>query len=500
VIAISNPVPENSGAVRVWSPQQNAIFAAIEDESKRHLVVEALAGTGKTSTVVEAVRHTCDGDTVAVFAFNKSIADELKRRSWPDGVHISTFHSFGLRAVTSAYGSREVDARACGNRLKASGGFMPFDVRRTIEKLVSFAKATLAKQDVGSLIDLLDTAEIDVPKSTTRQAVAVKARAILEATAADELGPIDYDDMVWLPVVQGLTVKQHDWVFVDETQDLNACQLALARMACKPEGRIVAVGDRRQAIYGFRGADREAIPRMIRELDAEVLPLSVTYRCPIAVVEEANHYVPALEAAPGASTGLVTCATEHACFECVKPGDFVISRVNAPLVSLCFRLLAAGRKARIQGRDIGQGLATWIKDRRARDVPELVQAIRGWERAEIARLAAEEKDTLSVTDKAACLIALCEGESRVAGVLLKVETLFADNGPGVVLTSTHRAKGLEADRVWLLWDTYRDNTEEERNLCYVAITRSKGELIYVTTDSISIDEIGDRQRPEGFTQ
>lgn len=473
-------------AARVWSPQQQAIFAFIENDSKRHGVVEALAGTGKTTTIVEAVRHTCDGDSVAVFAFNKSIATELQSRQWPEGCSISTFHSFGLRVVTSAMGRREPEPRACSDRVKALGIFMPFDVRRTVERLVSFAKATLApwsrpdEKTHRHLEDLLDTAEIDVPKSTTPRTVAIHTRRVLEATFQDDHGPIDFDDMIWLPVVRGLSCPTHDWVFVDETQDLNACQLELARMACKPEGRIVAVGDRRQAIYGFRGADRQAIPRMIRELDAEVLPLSVTYRCPVDVVQQANRYVPALQAAPGAPQGVVGAATEDMCFDRVRPGDFVISRTNAPLVSMCFRLLASGRKARIQGRDIGQGLATWIKDRRAGSVVELVQAIRKWKSAEVLRLSAAEKDTTAAIDKADCLEALCEGASSVAEVLAKVERLFADNGPGVVLTSTHRAKGLEAERVWVLWDTFRETTEEERNLCYVAITRSKGELIYVS--------------------
>jgi superfamily I DNA/RNA helicase len=134
---------ETTPAARVWSPQQQEIFAFIEDETKRHGVVEALAGTGKTTTIVEAVRHTCDGDSVAVFAFNKSIATELQSRKWPDGVEISTFHSFGLRVISSAHGRREVDARACSNRVKSVID-TTYDVRRAIEKLVSFAKGTLA--------------------------------------------------------------------------------------------------------------------------------------------------------------------------------------------------------------------------------------------------------------------------------------------------------------------------------------------------------------------
>ena len=64
----------------------------------------------------------------------------------------------------------------------------------------------------------------------------------------------------------------------------------------------------------------------------------------------------------------------------------------------------------------------------------------------------------------------------------RVRQLFQDDGPGsrICLSTTHRAKGLEAPRVWMLAETYRGGTTEEDNLRYVAITRAQQELIYVT--------------------
>jgi DNA helicase-2/ATP-dependent DNA helicase PcrA len=160
------------------------------------------------------------------------------------------------------------------------------------------------------------------------------------------------------------------------------------------------------------------------------------------------------------------------------------------LISLCFRWLAAGRPASIKGRDIGQGLIAWVKGTRATTIRELERAVTDWHKAEAERLIAKERDTTSVDDKADCLEALISGCVNVEAVIAKIERLFSegDDRKAILLTSTHRAKGLEADRVWLLRDTYcqRAGTGEE-NLLYVAITRSKRELIYVRKDGYEID-------------
>src|SRR5690606_4552665 len=248
--------------------------------------------------------------------------------------------------------------------------------------------------------------------------------------------------------VQDLPVPQYDWVFVDETQDLSPAQLELVIRAAGERGRIVAVGDRRQSIYGFRGADRDAIPRIIERLSADVLPLNVTYRCPRLVVREARKLVPTIEHAPGAPEGIVRTATLAHLEANAQPGDFVVSRANAPLVSLCFRWLAAGRRAQIKGRDIGQGLIAWVRATQATTIPQLVTCLQQWYSAELRRLTALERDTQAVTDRAQCLEALIEGCERVDDVIAKIERLFGEGDTlGITLSSTHRAKGLEADRV-----------------------------------------------------
>jgi superfamily I DNA/RNA helicase len=479
---------------RVWSPMQQAIFAAIENPAGGNLVIEALAGTGKSTTIEECVKRTTEGESVLVCAFNASIAAALKPRMPPD-VHVSTIHSFGFRALSEASPNRlEVNKFLTADMAQQVLGrdYGTREARAAVCKLVSIAKGqafTWRRLDPLRTLDRwADAYGIEFPRSWDRMRLCSVALQILRACQEQPGSQCDFDDMIWLPVVRDLEIPRFDWVFVDETQDLNPAQLEIVKRAGEG-GRITAVGDRRQAIYGFRGADREAIPRMIKELGATTLPLSVTYRCPKLVVAEANELVPELEAAPSAPEGIVRTCGPDALERDAAPGDMVLSRINAPLVSLAFRWLAQGRRAAIQGRDIGSGLSAWIKASGVGtgfgSVVRLQRKIQEWRTAEIARLEAAERDTQACEDKAACLEALCSGRDDVAAVLARIESLFSDDaGSGaILLSSTHRAKGLEAPRVWLLRDTYckRPGPEEE-NLLYVAITRSKGELVYVTEE------------------
>lgn len=470
---------------RQWSAAQLAVFAAVESDAHRHLVIEALAGSGKTTTIVEALTHTREADSCLFVAFNKSIATELATRV-PEGVEVSTLHSFGLKCITRAFGRRNIDDRHVAAQLKdlipqQRYGDGSYEARKAVAKLVSIAKGCLLTFP-SELDAAADAYGIDFPRGWDRDRLVRVAHAVLQAEQVDDTGPIDFDDMIWLPVVRNLPIRTFDWVFVDETQDLNPAQLEIVKRAAGDEGRIVAVGDRRQAIYGFRGADRNAIPRMISELSAHVLPLNVTYRCPLAVVAEACELVPQLEAAPGAASGVVRDASETELLRDAQPGDFVISRTNAPLIALCYRWLSSQRKACIKGRDVGQGLEAFIKSTNATTVVELQACVDSWHAAEVRRLTAQDRSTDAVDDKRACVMALSEGCRSVDEVVGRISRLFGDGNEAgaILLTSTHKAKGLEADRVWLLRETYcKWPGQEEDNLLYVAQTRSKHELIYV---------------------
>jgi hypothetical protein len=236
------------------------------------------------------------------------------------------------------------------------------------------------------------------------------------------------------------------------------------------------------SIYQFRGADSEAIPNFIDKLKAKTLPLSVTYRCPIKVVDLAKEIVPDIEAAENAKDGVVEEVPAEQFLKLVRPGDFVLSRTNAPLIKHCMALLKAGVPANIQGRDVGANLQYFIKKSKSKTIVQFTEYVNAWREQEVKRLLAEKKDPIATIDKAECLLNLCEGTLTIKDLKETIEKLFNDvnDTAKVIFSTTHKAKGLERDRVFVLTNTYRKGAGgEEDNLWYVAVTRSKSELYLV---------------------
>lgn len=485
---------------REWSKYQVAIFKDVEC-GKGHTVVQAYAGSGKTTSMIEALCYVPKGLTVLMVAFNKSIAKELQARA-PEDVEVATLHSFGFRAVNKSLGRQQVNQyRVHGLAEEMHGdAYTTSDLRYALVKAVSLAKSGLLDR-IEQIDALIDAFAIDMPDEHPRVSakdvddeleLAAQIRLefcrdvlVLMEQCKQVKGEIDFDDMVWLPVVLNLRVFQYDRVFADEFQDLGVCQIELVLKACKKNGRICVIGDRFQAIYAFRGADAAAMDRARDRLDAKVLPLSVCYRCGRKIIELVQQTVPGIEAAPNAPDGSVEYVTSDDMIKKAAPGEFILSRSNAPLVSLCMRFLAEGRRAHIQGRDIGSRLKGIVARSKSENVEELRTAIDSWERAETKRLLSKKppRDTQQIEDMAMCLMTLSESAKSVSDVISRIDELFADNDDTnrIVLSTTHKAKGLQRDRVWVLAGTYRRRVnQEETNLWYVATSRAQSTLCLVS--------------------
>lgn len=291
----------------------------------------------------------------------------------------------------------------------------------------------------------------------------------------------------------------------------------------KIEGHQTYIADglaTHNSIYGFSGADAESYAKIKTRTDATEFPLSVSYRCPVLVIREAQTIVPGILPRPNAPLGTVRWISETALYSEVKEGDLLLCRMTAPLISTCLDLIRQRVPARVRGKDIGRLLTktvsvvserggfkfndfpkflqehtdAQIKKLRGRDDTESqVERLYDLESALLASYDGMGMRETSTTDKSKPHPYGYSGWSGDESLQVKdfcdfISGLFSDDRPGVMLSTVHKAKGLESERVFILrpeklpliWKGQKSWEQlQEMNLKYVAITRSLDTLVYV---------------------
>jgi len=483
------------------SAYQQAVYQHITT-TNNNCVIDAVAGSGKSTTIVNALSLIPKDKQVLFLAFNKAIVEELKVKVGDlNNVEIKTLHSLGMGAITKTfktfvnnskygkyinsgvkYGSIKPDNDLEANELRTW--------RANLNKLIDLARNYLAV----SALDVEDIAYKHDVEIIDNEAVTVIS---IMDWGKKNVREIDFTDMVWFPNVLKINVLKYDFVFIDECQDLNTAQRELFLQTIKPEtGRFVAVGDPRQAIYGFTGADVESFNKLKGLPNTDLLPLSVCYRCDTEIIDLAKAIVPQIEAKPNALAGTIDHQAKVAD---IQDNDMVLCRVTAPLVALCMNYIANGVKAYVKGREIGTNLINMLKrtDRvQLREAMEVINTELATLCNKIARKqgistaeAKEDPQYQSFKDRIKAIENLSYGLTTVNEAINRIELIFKDSEKsGICLSTIHRAKGLEADRVFILRPDklYLKHcmrvewmAEQERNLVYVAYTRAKHHLGFI---------------------
>jgi len=508
-----------------------------------HMVIEARAGCGKTTTLIEAVKRLqgidsaidpsdeqraiwsaiqlgkAETKSIVFLAFNKGIVDELARKI-PAGTQTMTTHSLGVKSVNKHLGRFTLDQ----NKTKVIvEGLMQRPIHEINDKfpgmvdcvknIVSLCKQNLLEGTEDDCNYLISHHMIETEGFPLDEVYDLVPKILEVSKDPKKTMSIDFDDMIWLPIVRNLPVEKFDLVLVDEAQDLNKARQELVFKAGR---RIVVCGDPKQAIYGFAGADTASMDNMearLAETDRGVIRLflTMTYRCGQTIVEEANKIVPNFFAHENNPYGMIVDGLyptdpdgnvrpfEKTYLPCVRNGDMILCRVNAPLVSQCFKLLKMGIKAQILGRNIGQGLVSLIKKLDDSSIGDMLNSLMEWREAEMKKEGKKkypnEDKLIGIEDKTDCISMFIEEVDEKKGniqaqVIAKIDSIFSDNiNVGVRLSSIHKAKGLESERVFFLMPKGANcphpmartawSIEQEYNLKYVAITRAISELWYV---------------------
>lgn len=575
------------------SNYQTAIFTWVQDGAG-HALVDAAAGAGKSTTLVQASALLPKRTKALFCAFNRHIAKELAEKLKEVGASMEcrTIHGLGrgalvagLKRGTYAQSLADPDGRKYmrladeyvlttvkqeyeaqrvawlkdhpplgdwkqeilagalrdpeSQRLDAGldeedeEQFPEFDAYQLsgyVRKLVDFRRLTLTDPTEDALQAIADHYDLGIEFETAMEMrlfwpmLARGVEQVVKAGAEEytHLGKIDYTDMVFLPVYLDLPPAKYDFLFVDEAQDLNACQLELVMRARKSGARMLFCADRHQSLYGFTGADTRSVDTIVERCQAVVLPLSICYRCPTSHIDLARQVYASIEASPTASLGIVSVIESGRTNHATRPGDYIICRTNAPLVSRCMALIRAGTKAVVLGKDLGKNFIDLLKKlskRRGFSWRDLVIVAEEYQREQEEILSEQKDNDLAlemVRDKVATLKALRQaylselGEEgpkagNLKGFLDFIEAFFApeedENGKRldysafVVLCTVHKAKGLEANRIFVERSDLLPHpaakkawqVEQEHNILYVALTRAKRELYFIDQSPKSVE-------------
>ena len=499
------------------SEQQLAVIRWVY-EGKGSLQLLARAGCGKTFTlmkIVEAVSSAGLGD-VALMAYNKKIADELKAKLADAGydwrvAQAGTVHSFGFSAWRKIAPRVTIEDRKLSNIVaqlaSESGNYIMQQAGDSIAKICSLAK----QRAVGHLCQINDAKEWmaiyehfdiedNLPGEIDLGEFFAAAQRVYKISLDQCKSVIDFDDMILAPLIFRARFWPKDWILLDESQDTNPARRALALAMLKPKtGRMVFCGDDCQAIYGFTGADSDSMNQLAEATSSITLPLNVTRRCPKTVVAMAAALVPDFVAHEDAPEGIVrSVTTEEFLKETLTKEDAILCRNTAPLVTMAYTLISKGVACRVEGREIGQGLIKLAQRWKVKTLATLLGKLEDHLARQTAKFMSRDQAhrIQGLEDQVECLrivISRCQAqdEHSIDALVKEIQGMFGntpDNAvPDVLVLSTiHKSKGREWKRVFML-DRQRYlpspyakkpwQLVQETNLEYVMITRAMFELV-----------------------
>lgn len=527
--------------VKIFEAIEQAVTTLIDGGTPNSIIIDAKPGSGKTTTGVAATRLIPAELSTIFVAFNKKIADELATRL-PIGIPAKTFHAHWLRQW----------GQHCWNMHRVSAEINHFKVKNAVEKHLGISRfqrknkkmtpeqvenMKKIREMADDVCFLVEKAKIFgvVPRGypgaesvtgyedneyfwyhimsyfnhmieddRVEDTIEV-AREILWEGLDNEL-EIDFSDMLYMPAVKKINGEAYQVVMIDEAQDLNALQRYLLTQMVEPGGMIIAIGDKRQSIYAFRGADAMSMDNIQQEFGCDEYPLSISYRCAKSIVNLAYQIYPEIEAHPDAPEGSVEYP-ENFKIEGFQPGHLIICRNNAPTIALAYKLIRNKIPAKVLGREIGDGLMKLIKKLDVDgSLVELMGKVVDWKDHQIALIDRKDPDDIrakeAVMDKYECISTMCSNIDikTVTDLIGAIDMMFtsvaeekqAISTTRVTLSTIHKIKGAEADTVFIL-DSHLINPPwvrndwqfvQEENLRFVAITRAKTRLVFINSDRI----------------
>jgi N12 class adenine-specific DNA methylase len=461
------------------TPEQDAIIGACA--AGHNLVIEAGAGTGKTSTLrlASQVMHPRTGLYVA---YNKAIAEEAQG-SFPPNVTCATAHSLAYQAVGRRYSHRLPPRR---RRLPARDIAVLLGIHEPlrVDEQTVLAPAQLARIVMTTLDRFCESADPQpasghVPAingigasghgQLAHQVVPLAHRAWEDVSNPDGRLPFSHDHYLKMWQLTAPRIAA-DFILFDEAQDANPVTAAIIQD--QDNAQKIAVGDSCQAIYGWRGAV-DALATW--PADTRLL-LSQSFRFGPAIAAEANRWLSNLDA-PLRLSGTPTIAS---IIGQAEQADVVLCRTNAQAIAETLTALEAGRAVALVGGggEIRQ-LATAaqeLQDSGHTSHPELM-AFASW--SDVRDYAENDESGADL----ATFVRLIDNHGPAA-VISAIASLREEDRAEVTVSTAHKAKGREWRRVRIAGDFREPKPDEQTGgpgkiprpdamLAYVAVTRAR---------------------------
>ena len=503
-----------------YSVNQENIFEHIKTKQSS-LVINATAGSGKTTTIIKCVEYIPPGNKVLFCAFNSIIAKELSVKL-PSYVTTLTLNAMGHRTYVN--GNKVDDVKLSKSKLitiikdspdikKMTTRLILGTLRFRIKSLVDIARANgigvcmedsysnwvkLAEHNdiIFTLPDKVKMEQSDIDK------LAIKIARKLLNISVNQTGIIDFNDQLYMPLVYNSAFVKYNFVFVDEAQDLSCVQRKMLLASLLPNGRLIAVGDKFQSIYGFRAAEVDSLAQIVNEFNCDELPLDTSYRCPRSIVKLANEFSPNMKYSEHATEGKVI-ETKNSYdmypLDDFKNGDLVLCRNNKPLIKLAFYLMDNERQVTIKGDDMKTLISNTINKFDCFTVERMMLSVEQWKNKTILDIRKKDpyQSVAWVSDMADITIEFIDlsGCETIPEVKTFMSDFFTTSTTGsdkvVTLSTIHKSKGIEADNVHILdynlipskFATTKWMIEQEYNLAFVAITRTLKVLRFIKSPS-----------------
>lgn len=537
-------------------------------------IIDAVAGAGKTTTLMGCVDYLPKLQDVLYCAFNTSIRKEIQKKFHSRGksVAVKTIHSLGFHIIRHSIKAQIVidkyktimeNHEFFESLMPEINGILNINHFLSVQEIRSLQKRTDLEWEeknalnesskfVGKieirLRDINDKYRLTLCENTfeayremvdhfsifeedgcsddeLRLFMSAHQKLLKEGNSiAASHGYIDFTDQLYLPYALNLSSKvQYGFVFVDECQDLSKAQLEVVKKYVRPGGRVLAVGDPYQSIYGFAGADSQSFWRVKDSFSCTPLSLTDCFRCPADVIKLAQTI---REDINGFKTeqGIVAKIDNNEVMMNLRAGDLVLCRFRAPLLALAMKLVNKDIKVHLHPDEVQEFIGDYKAYFRPAELKKSItdetidsffEKIRERNEKKIIKDNANVdsiirsfriKEAMSLLDESLKFFRkkyLDWQLNTIDSILVRLkETLSYLGDDAIKISTIHRAKGLENDRVFILeynklpvpreqaWET-----EQERNLHYVAVTRPKKEL-YLCMEKREEDEV-DMKEPAG---